>query len=191
MQKNTSALSRRKVTAGIAWSVPAVAAVTAAPFAAASPSCVTTVSTEPVKYPGSTDGGVVKLKHGYGFSVTVTNRTRGRLRLSAKNVLIDFDKKGAYTGAELMIFDKDPCLGGVQLNANSDLLILEPSGTAGSTRTFWFVVNNSGNSANEEGCIYATLGVALVKGSEPVANLCTEVPVDEACFTATPPEAIC
>ena len=27
MQKNTSNLSRRKVTAGIAWSVPAVAAV--------------------------------------------------------------------------------------------------------------------------------------------------------------------
>ncbi|MFL0425458.1 hypothetical protein ACH0AC_06755 [Micrococcus luteus] len=187
MQKNTSTLSRRKVTAGIAWSVPAVAAVAAAPFAAASPSCVTTESTEPLKYPGSTDGGVVKLKHGYGFSVTVTNPTDGRLRLSAKNVLIDFEKKGAYTGAELMIFDKDPCLGGVQLNANSDLLILEP----GDKRTFWFVVNNSGNSANEAGCIYATLGVALVKGSQPVANLCTEVEVDEACFTATPPSAIC
>lgn len=35
MQKNTSHLSRRKVTAGLAWSVPAVAAVAAAPFAAA------------------------------------------------------------------------------------------------------------------------------------------------------------
>ena len=30
MQKNTSTLSRRKVTAGIAWSVPAVAAVAVA-----------------------------------------------------------------------------------------------------------------------------------------------------------------
>lgn len=33
-------LSRRSVTAGIAWSVPAVAAVSAAPLAAASPVCI-------------------------------------------------------------------------------------------------------------------------------------------------------
>lgn len=191
MQKNTSPLSRRKVTAGIAWSVPAVAAVAAAPFAAASPSCVNTVSTGPVKYPGNSTGGGGELKHAYGFSVTVTNPTRGRIRLSAKSVLIDLEKKDTYTDGRLMIFNKDPCLGGVQLNGNSDLLILEPSGTAGDTRTFWFVVGNTGNSANEAGCIHATLGVALVNGSQPVANLCTEVEVDEACFTATPPSAIC
>lgn len=191
MQKSTSPLSRRKVTAGIAWSVPAVAAVAAAPFAAASPSCVNTASTEPVKYPGNSTGGGGELKHAYGFSVTVTNPTRGRIRLSAKSVLIDFEKKGTYTGAQLMIFDKDPCLGGVQLNGNSDRLILEPSGTAGDTRTFWFVVSNTGNSANDAGCIRATLGVALVKGSQPVANLCTEAAVDKACFTATPPSAVC
>ena len=192
MQKNTSPLSRRKVTAGIAWSVPAVAAVAAAPFAAASPSCVNTASTKPVKYPGNSTGGGGKLKHAYGFSVTVTNPTRGRIRLSAKSVLIDFEKKGTYTGAQLMIFDKDPCLGGVQLNGNSDRLILEPSGTAGDTRTFWFVVSNTGNSANESGCVKGKLQLALPKGAPEGADLCNDGVVEFSnCFETTPPTARC
>lgn len=53
MQQNTSSLSRRKVTAGLAWSVPAVAAVAATPFAAASHHCPTVTGVgDAVKYPG-------------------------------------------------------------------------------------------------------------------------------------------
>lgn len=183
MQKNTSTLSRRKVTAGIAWSVPAVAAVSAAPAFAASPTCVTSDAGTVIKYPGNSSG--YGLKQAYGFPVTITNPTRGTLRITAKSVSLTLDKK--VLNADLQIYTADPCAGGTPVAADSDLLVLEP----GETITLWLVANNTGNSANTPGCIRAKLGVALVGGSVPVANLCSEHEVEEACFPATPPSATC
>lgn len=191
MQKSTSPVSRRSVTAGLAWSVPAVVAVSAAPAFAASPKCVYTTSTDPIKYPGNTKIGSVTLKQAYGFQVTITNPTAGRIRLTPRSVVIDFEKKGRYTGAKLLIFDKDPCLGGKPLNGDGNQLVLEPAGTAGSTRTFWIIVEDSGNSANEAGCITATLGVTLTPNSVPVPELCETVEVEDACFSTTPPQSQC
>ena len=183
MQQNTSSLSRRKVTAGLAWSVPAVAAVSAAPAFAASPKCVTSDAGTVVKFPGNSSG--YDLFQAYGFPVTLTNPTRGTLRITAKSVSVTLGKK--VVAAELLIYTDDPCAGGTPVAADSDLLVLEP----GETITLWFVANNTGNSANTSGCINAKLGVALVDGSVPVDNLCGEVEVEEACFPATPPSATC
>ncbi|MCT2006780.1 hypothetical protein ACSBQY_01060 [Micrococcus lylae] len=67
-------ISRRAVTAGLAWSVPAVTAVATAPLAAASPLCpVVEVTGDVVKYPGNNH--VVGTKHRYGFPVHVHNKT--------------------------------------------------------------------------------------------------------------------
>ncbi|QCP08597.1 hypothetical protein FDF08_11990 [Micrococcus luteus] len=183
MQQNTSSLSRRKVTTGIAWSVPAVVAVAAAPFAAASPSCITSSAGRVVKYPGNSSG--YDLKQAYGFTVTVTNPTRGKLRVTAKSVSLILDKK--VLRGSLLIYTADPCAGGVPVDPNSDLLVLEP----GESQTLFLVANNTGNSANTSGCIYAKLGVKLVDGSVPVANLCDEHDVVEACFDETSPTATC
>lgn len=180
MQKNTSTLSRRKVTAGIAWSVPAVAAVAAAPAFAASPTCVTATTGDVVKYPGNS----TPIKQGYGFTITVTNPTRSRLRISGDTSTVDFDKKKDVTGT-LLIFATDPCLGDDPIDADDDLLVLEP----GETQTFYLVAPNTGSSSNESGCISATLGVQLVTGEQPVANLCDEYVVERACFSETAPDA--
>lgn len=180
MQKNTSYLSRRKVTAGLAWSVPAVAAVAAAPAFAASPTCVTATTGGVVKYPGNS----TPIKQGYGFTITVTNPTRSRLRISGDTFTVDFDKSKDVTGT-LLIFATDPCLGNDPIDADDDLLVLEP----GETQTFYLVAPNTGSSSNESGCISATLGVQLVTGEQPVANLCDEYVVERACFSETDPDA--
>lgn len=179
----TPQISRRTVTAGLAWSVPAVAAVSAAPAFAISPTCVTGTTGDAVKFPG----GSTRIKQGYGFTVTIKNPTRSSLRVSPRSVSILFDKKGNTAGGTLTIWSADPCLGGVLLNAGDDALIIP----AGETRTYFLVVSDTGNSANDGGCITAVLNVALVPGQKPVDNLCSDYTFEKVCFTATPPTATC
>lgn len=183
MQKNTSTLSRRKVTAGIAWSVPAVAAVAAAPAFAASPKCISATTGDVVKFPGGSTG----IKQGYGFPITLTNPTSSRLRISARSVLVVFDKKGESAGGTLTIYTADPCAGGVPVPAGSDELVIEP----GEPLTLYLVISDTGSSANDSGCINARLGVQLVTGEPVVPELCDEYEVPENCFSDAPPTATC
>ena len=185
MQKNTSTLSRRKVTAGIAWSVPAVAAVAAAPFAAASPTgCAAVTTGTAEKFPGG--GHPDGIKQAYGFTITITNTSPTPVYVNPGTVTVVFGGHTTRNG-EARLYTANPCRGGKRLAAMDPALLLQ----SGQSKTYYYVVNNTGNSANDAGCIRATLGVALVKGSQPVANLCTEAAVDKACFTATPPSAVC
>lgn len=183
MQQNTPSLSRRKVTAGIAWSVPAVAAVAAAPAFAASPKCISGATGDVVKFPGNSTG----IKQGYGFPVTLTNPTGSSLRISPRSVIVDFDKKGEYAGGTLAIYTADPCAGGKPITPGSDALLLEP----GETVTLYLVISNTGSSANDSGCIEARLGVQLVTGQPSVPELCDVYEVPRTCFSDTPPTGTC
>lgn len=94
-----SSISRRKVTTGIAWSVPAVAAVAAAPFAAASPVICPEVSGVggAIKFPGNSK--IENIKHAYGFDVTLTNDTSETIVISGGSTNIVFTKFGEKSGS--------------------------------------------------------------------------------------------
>ena len=103
-------------------------------------------------------------------------------------VLVRDDGFHPHDGAEPVVLapDTDPATLGQYLNAG--LIAVEfPAMTDGRGFSLARILRELGFA----GCIRATLGVALVKGSQPVANLCTEAAVDKACFTATPPSAVC
>ncbi|CAM3575693.1 hypothetical protein E4A47_04035 [Micrococcus flavus] len=187
MQKNTSTLSRRKVTAGIAWSVPAVAAVAAAPFAAASPTgCVSAVPGTAVKFPGGS--GPDGIKHGYGFEVTITNDSPIAVYVNPGTVTVDFEKSKDKKG-EARLYDKNPaCKDAVRLKAMDEELLLQP----GESKTYYYVVNITGNSAKEAGCVLAKLALALTPTAPEGADLCNDGVVDlKQCFGTTPPDAGC
>lgn len=178
MQKNTSSLSRRKVTAGLAWSVPAVAAVAAAPFAAASHHCPTVTGVgNAVKYPGTSKTG---LKQAYGFPITVTNTTDDTILLTPGDVTVKFDKKDTVTNAKVALYSKSPCDGGVPLT--EEQLTLAP----GESLTLFYVANETGNSANDGGCIDGNIRVELVGGTMTDSD-CGTVTVPRVCFSETPP----
>lgn len=178
----TPQISRRTVTAGLAWSVPAVAAVSAAPAFAISPTCVTGTTGAAVKFPG----GSTLIKQGYGFPITVTNPTRSALRVSPRTFTIDFDNKDDATG-RVELYSADPCQGGVLLGTGDDALVIQP----GDTASYFLVVSETGNSANSSGCITASVDVALVQDQAPVENLCADYTFEKVCFSATPPTATC
>lgn len=187
MQKNTSTLSRRTVTAGIAWSVPAVAAVAAAPFAAASPTgCVSAVPGAAVKFPGGS--GPDGIKHGYGFEVTITNDSPIAVYVNRGTVTVDFEKSKDEVG-EARLYDKNPaCEDAVRLEAMDEELLLQP----GESKTYFYVANKAGNSANEAGCVLAKLALALTPTAPEGADLCNDGVVDlKQCFGTTPPDAGC
>ncbi|MCR8674312.1 hypothetical protein NWP10_00515 [Micrococcus sp. HG099] len=186
MQQNTSSLSRRKVTAGLAWSVPAVAAVSAAPAFAASPICPDVVEVgEVVKFPGNNknpgdnENGI---KQAYGFWVTVKNDTQETVTLTPSTVTVTFDKnpEKPFTGTSLL-YNGDPTKGGVLLT--EDQRTLAP----GEELTIFYVINNTGNSSNESGCIEGTIGVKLVGAPQSSGQMCPSVPVPKVCFEETPP----
>lgn len=179
----TPQISRRTVTAGLAWSVPAVAAVTAAPFAAASPICPSIDSVgDAIKFPGNSKVG--GLKQAYGFPVSIKNTTSEAIVVSAAEALIVFNKFGSKSGAPLL-YTADPCKGGELIEAGSSKLIIEP----GKTLDLFFVVNETGNSANDSGCITASFNVALLPGSTSTIDPdCANLPIPKVCFTATPPQ---
>lgn len=173
-------ISRRTVTAGMAWSIPAVAAVSAAPLAAASPVCPSTkVTGDAVKYPGNSSFGT---KHAYGFPVAITNTTQESLRIAPGTAYVQFAKKGRADGG-VLFFNGDPCQGGRQIPLEDELLVLDP----GETLELWYVVNETGNSANESGCIHSTITVELVSGEWPEGDECESVRNETVCFDETPP----
>lgn len=180
MQQNMSELSRRKVTAGLAWSVPAVAVAASAPAFAASPVCVVATSGEVTKYPGGSSR--TGIRQGYGFPIVLTNNTRNVVRVSTRSVSIAFNRRTA--NGTLYLYSGDPCQGGVRLNNNSAELELGP----GESRNLYLVADRTGNSSNRAGCIDAVLAVRLANPSvPPIGDLCAEVDVSRACFSATPP----
>ena len=182
MQNTPKSISRRTVASGLAWSVPAVATVAAAPFAAASPIvCVTVETGDAIKFAGGgRDNG---LKQAYGFEITVTNTSGETVRVGAADSYVVFDKKGRVD-TDSSLWSDSPCSGGVQLSREDDDVVLAP----GDTETFFYVVNNTGNSANEAGCIYSQLSLALA-GSSVGSNveLCDTATIPEVCFDETPP----
>ncbi|MFL0421053.1 hypothetical protein [Micrococcus luteus] len=186
MQKNTSALSRRKVTAGIAWSVPAVAAVAAAPFAAASPTgCAETTTGTAVKHQGGghSDG----IKQAYGFDITITNTSGTSVYVNPGTVTVVFGGHTTRNG-EARLYTASPCEGGKRLAAMDDALFLKP----GQSKTYYYVVNQTGNSAQESGCVYGKLQLALPKSAPAGADLCNGGIVEFSnCFETTPPTVKC
>lgn len=186
MQKNTSTLSRRKVTAGIAWSVPAVAAVAAAPFAAASPTgCVSAVPGAAVKFPGSS--GPDGIKQAYGFDIIITNTSPTAVYVNPGTVTVEFKGHPTRSG-EALLYTASPCEGGTRLAAMDPELLLQP----GESETYYYVVNQTGNSAQESGCVKGKLQLALPKGAPEGADLCNDGVVEFSnCFETTPPSAKC
>ena len=170
MQKNTSTLSRRKVTAGIAWSVPAVAAVT-------------TGTAE--KFPGG--GHPDGIKQAYGFTITITNTSPTPVYVDPGTVTVVFGGHTTRNG-EGRLYTANPCRGGKRLAAMDPALLLQ----SGQSKTYYYVVNNTGNSANESGCVEGKLQLALPKGAPEGADLCNDGVVEFSnCFETTPPTARC
>ena len=186
MQKNTSTLSRRKVTAGIAWSVPAVAAVAAAPFAAASPTgCADVTTGTAVKHQGGGHSGGIK--QAYGFTITITNTSPTAVYVNPGTVTVEFNNH-TTRGGEARLYTASPCEGGKRLAAMDPELLLQP----GQSKTYYYVVNNTGNSANESGCVEGKLQLALPKGALEGADLCNDGVVEFSnCFQTTPPSVKC
>ncbi|WP_144862337.1 hypothetical protein [Micrococcus luteus] len=186
MQKNTSTLSRRKVTAGIAWSVPAVAAVAAAPFAAASPTgCADVTTGTAVKHQGGghSDG----IKQAYGFTITITNTSPTPVYVNPGTVTVVFGGHTTRNG-EARLYTDSPCDGGRRLAAMDPELLLQP----GESKTYYYLVNKTGNSANESGCVKGKLQLALPKGAPEGADLCNGGVVEFSnCFETTPPSVKC
>lgn len=186
MQKNSSTLSRRKVTAGIAWSVPAVAAVAAAPFAAASPTgCVDVTSGTAEKFPGG--GHPDDIKQAYGFTITFTNTSPTPVYVNPGTVTVVFGGHTTRNG-EARLYTASPCSGGRRLAAMDPALLLQP----GESKTYYYVVNETGNSAQESGCVKGKLQLALPKDAPEGADLCNGGVVEFSnCFETTPPTAGC
>ena len=182
MTTDRKTISRRKVAAGMAWSVPAVAVASAAPAFAVSPKCPSTsVTGEAVKYPGNSSAGT---KHGYGFPLIITNNTDQDVRVTPGTAYVQFDKKGRVDAGGVKFFDGDPCNGGKEISLEDERLVLGQ----GKSLELWYVVDRAGNSANESGCIHSTINVELVTGEWPEGEECDSVRNEEVCFGDTPPE---
>lgn len=181
MQNTPKTISRRTVASGLAWSVPAVATVAAAPAFAASPRCINASAGDVVKYPGNSG----LFKQGYGFELTVTNPTEGTVAVSPGTGYVQFDKK--RENGTVRLFSADPCKGGKELKLGDELLVLEP----GESITLWLVLDKTGNSANDSGCVVFNLKVRLVSGTVGGDGLCDTAPVTDACFGATTPQGSC
>ena len=186
MQTTPKTVNRRTVTAGIAWSVPAVAAVAAAPFAAASPTgCVNVTSGTAEKFPGG--GHPDGIKQAYGFTITITNTSPTPVYVNPGTVTVEFKGHPTRSG-EARLYTASPCRGGRRLAAMDPELLLQP----GQSKTYYYVVNNTGNSAQESGCVKGKLQLALPKGAPKGADLCNGGVVDFSnCFETTPPTARC
>ena len=173
-------ISRRTVTAGMAWSVPAVAVASAAPAFAASTVCPSTkVTGDAVKYPGKSSFGT---KQAYGFPLEITNTTDQIIVIAPGTAYVEFDKKDRVDAGSVIFYDGDPCKGGKPIT-DKDALTLEP----GASLSLWYVVNETGNSANESGCIHSTITVELASGEWPEGDECESVRNETVCFDETPP----
>ncbi|PLA47330.1 hypothetical protein CYJ93_02820 [Micrococcus luteus] len=97
---------------------------------------------------------------------------------------------GGHTtrGGEARLYTASPCKGGTRLTAMDPELLLQP----GESKTYYYVVNNTGNSAQESGCVKGKLQLALPTSAPEGADLCNDGVVDFSnCFDTTPPTANC
>ena len=171
MTENTTkkTISRRAVAGGMAWSVPAIAFASAAPAATVSP-LFTAQAGNVCKYPGGSVSGV---KHAYMFPLTVTNIANEKVCVKIVGGQVTFDSGG--TAGTPKWYTRPPHLGGVL--APNEVCI-----PAGGSVTYYYVVDKTGNSANESGTVR---GVFQGTGSE-TGRQSTEY-VDVA-FSSTPPD---
>lgn len=116
-------VSRRVVTKGVAWTIPAVAFAAAAPAMASSGPAPTFILGGGVKAPG---GSCLPLKKGYGIPITVTNHDSKEIEIW--QIVITLNTSG------------------LSLTVNTDLLPVTVS--AGGSLTFWFNAQSQ-NSANQ------------------------------------------
>lgn len=171
MTENTTkkTISRRAVAGGMAWSVPAIAFASAAPAATVSP-LFTAQAGIVCKYPG---GSVRGVKHAYMFPLTFTNIANEEVCVKIVGGYVTFDSGGTVGTPEWYI--NPPHRGGVL--APNEVCI-----PAGGSVTYYYVVDETGNSANESGTVR---GVFQGTGSE-TGRQSTEY-VDVA-FSSTPPD---
>lgn len=155
MTENTSkkAVSRRAVAGGIAWSVPVVALAAAAPASAVSPLIDVQLSNgNACKYPGSSTGHGIK--DGYRFPLTIKNITGERVCVSITGGSIDFDddRLPAITTVGTSWWIVPPTKRGGAGTLAPAQVCLEP----GESQTYYFILNNTDNSANESGVASGT-----------------------------------
>lgn len=153
--ESKSPVTRRAITRGIAWSVPAIAIAAAAPAMAQSP----VVSFEPVgtvcKYSGGSVDGV---KHAYLFPVRVRNLAHESVTITAVSASVVLDS--GEVGGTPEFWSGLPHDGGT---AHPDgKITLEESGSA----TFSFVADETGNSANTGGGVITMVVKVTVDGTD-------------------------
>ena len=170
MTENTTkkTISRRAVAGGMAWSVPAIAFASAAPAATVSPLFTAQAGTV-CKYPG---GSVKGVKHAYMFPLTVTNVANEEVCVKIVGGYVTF--ASGQTAGTPKWYINPPHSGNV-LAPNEVCL------PAGGSVTYYYVVDQTGSSANQSGTVR---GVFQGTGSE-TGRQSTEY-VDVA-FNSTPP----
>lgn len=153
----------------MAWSVPAIAFASSAPAATVSP--LYTVSTGNVcKYPGRSVGDV---KHAYMFPLTLTNVANEEVCIEIVSGSVNFDS--GRTAGKPAWYTTPPHEGGV-LAPNRVCI------PVGGSVTYYYVVNNTGNSANESGTAVGTfLGTGSATGRQDQKTV-------RVAFGATPPD---
>lgn len=168
-ENNKKTISRRAVAGGMAWTVPAIAFASAAPAATVSP--LYTVSTGNVcKYAGGSVDGV---KHAYMFPLTLTNVATEELCVKIVSGLITFDS--GRTAGKPEWYSRPPHQGGVLA---PDTVCIP----VGESVTYYYVVNNMGNSANESGTAVGTfLGTGAETGRKDEKTV-------RVAFGSTPPK---
>ncbi|SFV23735.1 hypothetical protein [Micrococcus terreus] len=168
-ENNKKTISRRAVAGGMAWTVPAIAFASAAPAATVSP--LYTVSTDNVcKYPGEKVKGV---KHAYMFPLTLTNVATEEVCVQIVSGIVTFDSGRKDGDPEW--YSKPPHKGGVLA---PDTVCIP----VGESETYFYVVDDTGNSANESGTAVGTfLGTGAETGRKDEKTV-------RVAFDSTPPK---
>ena len=168
-ENNKKTISRRAVAGGMAWTVPAIAFASAAPAATVSP--LYAVSTGNVcKYPGGSVDGV---KHAYMFPLTLTNVATEEVCVEIVSGLVTFDS--GRTDGTPEWYSRPPHQGGVLA---PDTVCIP----VGESVTYYYVVDDTGNSANESG---TAVGTFLGTGSETGRK---DEKTVRVAFGSTPPD---
>lgn len=162
-------ISRRAVASGMAWSVPAIAFASAAPAATVSPLFTAQAGTV-CKYPG---GSVTGVKHAYMFPRTLTNVANEEVCVKIVEGYVTF-AIGQPVGTPKWYIN--PPHSGNVLAPNEVCL------PAGGSVTYYYVVDQTGSSANRSGTVR---GVFQGTGSETGRQSTEHVGV---AFSSTPPD---
>ena len=167
-----SPITRRAVAKGIAWSVPAFAIATAAPALAQSP-LVTIVEGDVCKYAGNS--GPTGTFQSYLFPVTISNLSNEPVCIKAtgaKVILVNGTQKPGAPN----FWTAKPGTPGAVIGGNTICLGI------GQSTTYWLVLTNTGNSANEAGTAYVDV---TVTGSTTGRAYTDQATVS---FATTPPD---